>query len=292
MPFPVPDMYKITAATNSVDDMMAALYAHWSGASTKFIALQPTSVSAGDTGSYSYTLQPRPGSLEYWNVSFRNSGSIGTPSTTDVKVALDPKGDIRDPTDPSTTASLEWTGELTSFNYVSGSLSGEALVLEWADALMVLFYGTAGDFWPKGFHLGRVYVPLSSSDAEDTYRDGLGLLGSIPSNLLVPTSWTSSTATAAVFRTGQTTWIGKDDWPATVTAGMLNVGADTNVPVPLMLYLSSKRYLGFLKYLQGWTGEVARTRLQNGSGVFRYMFVSSGAGTSTLVVPCDNTTIP
>lgn len=294
MAFPTPDMYKITAATNSVDDMMAALFSHWSGTSTKFVASAGDAVTAGDPGSYSFRLNTKNNPSELWTVNFRNSGTVGSPSATDVEMALDPSGDTAfvDPKDPADTAGPAWTGELTSFNYVSGSLNGDALVLEWADAVMVLLYGTAGTFWPRGFHFGRVYVPFAASDEEDNYRDGLGLLGSIPSNLLSTTSWISSTATDAVFRTGLTTWVGKNDWPATINAGMLTVGADTGVPVPISLYVVGKRYLGFMKYLQGWTGENARVRLQNGSGVFRYMFVSSNAGTSTLVVPCDNTTIP
>ena len=130
------------------------------------LANRTVSRVGGTGGRYSMAIESPGGGLQ---INFRCEGTIALPSTTLIRVGVNPDGssdDILDSRDPHTGGAANFSGT-DGGNYLNFGLIGigntEFILLEWDDAIMVLFKNATRTTAPQGIHAGNILVnPLST----------------------------------------------------------------------------------------------------------------------------------
>ncbi len=175
MPVLNPVVTKLTAASNSVVDYLAAMFTHF-GTSTKF------SIVANGGAADAFTITPAA-AAETWQLNLR----WGTAPTRAVS-AIDPLANIIDPgagggAAPTLTSDLEWSLETQTMEIAAGGAeSVDFYLIELDDALIVLFMDAAKTFNPRAMFYGRLFVPYYTDGAGvgNDYCDGLAMCGHLP----------------------------------------------------------------------------------------------------------------
>jgi hypothetical protein len=186
---------KVDAASDSAEDIFAALNTHF-GASSQFDAILPTPTT-------DHTIYIEPAGSEPWRFAL---STIGAPSTALLAGSMEPdKATAPDGLDPSSGATAEWSGQSdrlltngrTRFMLVT-EITGEG-----RDAVFVHFYtdnaGVRAYPFKDTLHFGRTHTPLFS---EIPGLDGLGLLSGLG-------KWRSGTTTTASELVARATSVGR-----------------------------------------------------------------------------------
>ena len=199
MPVLNPVVTKLTAASNSVDDYLAAMFTHF-GSSTKF------SIVANGGTADAFTITP-VAAAETWQLNLR-----WTTAATIANSAIDPLANIIDPgagggAAPTLTSDQEWSTETPTMVIVGGGAeSVDFYLIELDDCLIVLFMDVGKTFNPRAMLYGRLYVPYYTDGvAGNDYADGLAMCGSVPrftQGTATGSSdfWMSSNSTASLAR--------------------------------------------------------------------------------------------
>lgn len=302
MPRPIPDVYRITPA-DSAETMMAELYSHFNGGSTKFTANTGTengAVSGGD----GFSVDPVDVG-ETWTANFRRL------NTTDVNCLIDPAGTITDPGDTGSTPTSSSLSSPESNCFPAIPITGNVvLILEWDDAFMVLQEDATNVFYSGSAHIGRVLVP-DSTDVALIGEDGLGIFGGIPTATAgSATAWCYSAGSATnqlrwgISGTSSNDWLSGDGIPdANVynpLIGDCQTGNGTGGFAPCVVSFSkagNARIIGSAKYWQTWyVADTHKTVIEHpDTGEDLYMYTggySTGVTTGKLIVPWPDATDP
>jgi hypothetical protein len=147
----------LTAASVSVVDVMAAIYADMDANSTWVMTEETQITGPSDPGDFSWTAQSPSGDVE---LNCLNNGTPGAPSATAVRLGINPDGSA----DPITDSEQPW---LSAANF-SGNDGGriydaavantEFLLIEYDNALMVLFKNAARTTTPIGWYWGKCWL--------------------------------------------------------------------------------------------------------------------------------------
>jgi hypothetical protein len=199
MPVPSSDGYNLTSATtNNLKDFFAALYAHFNTTSTRWTPTDETATPAappGPAGSFSFTIQSvADPDIE---LNFCLEGTQAAPDQWDGRVGINPDAQnnpISDSRDPS--ASAPWysgqngqvneNGPLAFYWSVSNVFqvrpgSTQFILIEYDDAITILFKDAARVRFVRGVHAGRIFVPAFQGWSNGSVElDGLGVLGDQP----------------------------------------------------------------------------------------------------------------
>jgi hypothetical protein len=262
-------------------------------------------------------------------LNFRCEGTIETPTTNQIRAGINPDGsadDILDSRDPHTGGAANFSGtdggRLLSYAASAAIGNTEFILLEWADAIMVLFKNSVRTSTPGGIHLGKTLLhPLASlgnpGGGSAIRMDGNAILGSIAGKLSAgvpnPTNdqWleTSNYFMGPRIRmaTGQThstslAWPGGVSWSQTgkltlkieLTQNLYEFGPGNElVPAPITLVPRSTSVYGsdywFYKYLRAVPPILPRFGTFRVSTGVRYLSIghsgSVGSTHGALAVP-------
>jgi hypothetical protein len=263
-----------------------------------------TGTNTGTLGGDGFTITPTVTPSPDFQANFHRT------STTLIKGHLDPgttsaPGSAGPEVAPTkSTFSSPEKSVLPTIN-ASGNV---CLVVEWADAFMVLVEDSTNVFYASGYHAGIILEPLVQ-DYIALGTDGLGILGGVPSGgTAIATMWLRSTVggTHNTFRinnteTEATDWQNTDVNPlpyqGTSTTNRLHASGYYGVCPSFRWHSTTQRWYGVHKYVWIWyPNKTFKTRLQNPSGgEDLYMCLgghSTGITTGPLVIPWPDNTDP
>jgi len=303
MPVLNPDVTKLTGATNSLTDVFAQLFSHFSSPGGKF------TVVANGGAADAFTLTPAAAG-ETWQVNLRRT------STELAQVAIDPLANITDPGDtvtpPTLTSDTEWSTETQAIN-VSGGQSVDFYVIEVDDCFIILFMDAAKTHTPFATSMGRFFVPYytDGTDGND-FCDGLGILGYQP-ELTTSASgassgwWLNASVSGVSLARGFQTFSATagDQWFQPSTMGLLNANdrgdingnkkvfpATPNVEL-LDTSLTVDYMCGYTKYMASQnTSEPPGTVLDGGPGNDAWIHVNDTAADYNLLLPWNRLVTP
>lgn len=174
-------MVNLVAASVEMKDIMAVAHADINANSTWLVPNEtPTDPTVGP-GSYSMTLRSPSGGVE---LNLINSGTPAAPSATTVKQGINPDGSA-DPILDSTApwvSSLNFSGADGGFAHSATPGNVEFILVEWADAIMLLFKNAARTLMPAGWHFGKIMqTPIGALASSGSLRmDGHMILSGVP----------------------------------------------------------------------------------------------------------------
>ena len=304
MPVLNPVVTKLTAASNSVVDYLAAMFTHF-GTSTKF------SIVANGGAADAFTITP-VAAAETWQLNLR----WGTAPTRAVS-AIDPVANITDPgagggAAPTLTSDLEWSTETQTMEIAAGGAeSVDFYLIELDDCLIVLFMDAAKTHTPRAMLYGRLFVPYYTDGpgVGNDYCDGLAMCGHLPAMTSGTNAhyWLSSngsnTSRARGFRNYSAS--AGDQWfrPGAAlnitTADRADVDGNKKIfpaspAVELNDVTSSTEYMcGYTKYMASQnTSEPPGTVLDGGVGNDGWVHVNISGANLNLLLPWDRTMTP
>jgi hypothetical protein len=177
-------------------------------------------------------------------INFRSTG-------TDIRVAIDPLGEMGDCLSPETGASNQYSGESIGMS-LTESPGTHMHIAVYPDALLVALENAGRTSWSEAVHAGKIYQGHNANDA-DFGLDGFGMFLRLPrissSNFINywvadgnslgariksgPTTWTSGSSPAGIIMTN---WTGL-------------VGGLFRLP-PLEVRAGAAAAIGYTKYLR------------------------------------------
>lgn len=305
MPVLNPVVTKLTAASNSVVDYLAAMFTHF-GTSTKF------SIVANGGGADAFTLTPIA-AAETWQLNLR-----WTTDPTRAVSAIDPLANITDPgagggAAPTLTSDLEWSLETQTMEIAAGGAeSVDFYIIELDDAFIVLFMDAAKTFNPRAMFYGRLFVPYYTDGPGigNDYCDGLAMCGHLPriSGSVGTNYWLSTTASNTSRARGFRNYaaVPGDQWyrPSAQITPTTNDQADIDgnkkifpaAPVMLEFVVGATAYkCGYTKYCAVEnTTQLPGTVLDGGVGNDGWVHVydSNAAVSNGILLPWDRTMTP
>jgi len=285
-----PTVTKLTSTGASWDgaaaDLMEQLYNYFNATSVLWgidLASTPTGTP---TGSDSFTLLAA--GAETFQINLRRT------TAAIIQFIVDPDGTI---TNSSTKAGLSANACTEKATITISSSGAYALILEWADAIMILIDNAASTAHPMGAHAGKIFTPMYADDASRGV-DGLGILGGTPTTANSVANWTSNTGATYSFIRVNDTGVPATDWSNDFT--FLDDAPNSDPSLGGAYYFSphlfrtkdsNGRIIGICKYLiRADQDRASRTRLENGLAVGKYLHI--GGATDCLLVPWPDATPP
>jgi len=307
MPVLNPVVTKLTAASNSVDDYLAAMFTHF-GTSTKF------SIVANGGTADAFTITP-VAAAETWQLNLR-----WTAAATTANSAIDPLANIIDPgagggAAPTLTSDQEWSTETPAMVIVGGGAeSVDFYLIELDDCLIVLFMDVGKVFNPRAMLYGRLFVPYytDNSDGND-FCDGLAMCGSVPRTTIGTSAgssdfWMSSNSTGSLARGFQNYSVAAgDQWfaPSGTVMNPASYGGliDGNKKIfPLIpdcvlnnvsVAIPQHYMCGYTKYFATQSdSEIPGTVLDGGVGNDGWIHINYNLNAAKILLPWDRTLTP
>jgi len=307
----------LTAPSTDIQDIMTTVWSDIGANSTWTQVAQYNGGGAELPGWQAFAIRSPSGDRE---INFYNDGA----SVTNLWVGINPDGGsdpIVDPTQPWNDAA-NFSGAspvMGRFMDLSATVyqaigNAEFILLEWSDAIMLLFKDAARTYTPKAIHVGQCLVPLISALADpggssQLRIDGNAILGVLPdgsassyydhwhtSNSSYPHSMVRRVALGQSLGTSLSAhtsdaWIrtGKLTFSASQDSDFKYGALSERVPEGVILYpyqatnRSSDRYV--YKYIRNVPAILSPFGIFTVGGSDRYMVVGMTATNRYLAVP-------
>lgn len=269
----IPDVTELTPATWDAVGIMAALYGHFNGASTKFTVTDQTGSNPGEDGIL----------LDVVSVNWSFQLNFRRLTTTTIAISCEPTGSLTAPGDTSTPVtgnSADWSDEAIWDVSVPGSGS-KMFVIETDEHITCLMTNTTNTLHITGFHIGEIYTPHFGNAEVEGY-DGLGVL------VGQPRVWTSSGAFWLSTDGPGFVHCGTGHWhPAkaliSITENEYDIDATNfGIQPPIPIPISATPDIGFTLYYIGntkyWRSMYAnfspKTRIENSTDDQAWMWIN------------------
>lgn len=267
----IPDVTELTPATWDAVGIMAALYGHFNGASTKFTVTAET--GSGEDGIL----------LDVVSADWSFQLNFRRLTTTTIAISCEPTGSLTAPGDTSTPVtgnSADWSDEAIWNVSVPGSGS-KMFVIETDEHITCLMTNTTNALHVTGFHIGEIYTPHFGNAEVEGY-DGLGVVVGVPINKAStgPNDWFSINSSGLIH-------CGTGHWhPAKALTSLTeseydidptNFGIQPPIPIPISATPDGGftiYYIGNTKYYRSMYANFSpKTRIENSTDDQAWMWV-------------------
>jgi len=281
-----PDSYKPTASASTYSDFLAALRDHIANYSTKWSVKHDGVDGSGDEG---LTLSPDDQN-ETFDFNARYDSTDDQPY-----IAVDPKGDISDPNNPTGTGSAEVSNEPNPVGNSGPTWHTNFLVAEWKDAIAILFKDSSNDHIPVFWAGGKFYEPAFANDPARKL-DGLTVLGGRLDNGSRKYGFTRhSSSNTSEIRTpdgfqGAGSVRGGDEEPD----GWANSDSPYPIPIELSEYIDDISPVGMARYIYKYhtSGGGRGLRILDSGDGDGFLFLSSDGSARPWLIGWDPSVSP
>jgi hypothetical protein len=298
----------LTAATPDMEGVFAAVNADIAANSTWLVTQSDTVSPPGAPGAFANTLQSPSGGVE---LTMINAGvSQASPSSNLARFGINPDGSadpVLDALNPQASAA-NFSGVDNGRTMTTNIANPEFILIEWADAIMILFKNATRTTFPNGWFWGKIWQqPIPALENSGTLRlDGHVIMNNVPN--IGGQGWAVASLSGGApcrrrIATGQgldTSLGGKDSsWGEAATSQSLSSG-----PIPLTddaYKYAGQRIVWPVTYHsinnnasdRGWLAKYLRLTSQllqpyamwRVSGSDQYMVIGTSAADTPLCVP-------